>query len=129
MFIPANGRFTTRTRLWRFFGRLAGVLCKPPFADFVKKSRIRCKRSLQDFYQRREQQCRRPAAFKNATVRERPTPACGDFLAHWPVYFISRRSLNSSRKTEFGASGHCKISTSDASKIAADRPQFCSRRW
>src|SRR5207245_10583277 len=34
----------------------------------------------------------------------------------------SRRSLNSSRKTEFGASGHCGISTSDVSKIAADRP-------
>jgi hypothetical protein len=24
----------------------------------------------------------------------RPTPACGDFLVEWPVYFISRRSLN-----------------------------------
>src|SRR5206468_9020813 len=30
--------------------------------------------------------------------------------------------LNSSRKIEFGASGHCKIFTSDVSKIAADRP-------
>src|SRR6266550_2225796 len=29
-------------------------------------------RSLADFYQRREQHCSRPAAFKNATVRERP---------------------------------------------------------
>src|SRR5437867_5232868 len=35
---------------------------------------------------------------------------------------VSCRSLNSSRKIEFGASGHCKISTSDVSKIAADRP-------
>ena len=47
----------THTCLWRFSGRLAGVLCKPPFAEFVKKNRIRCKQSLQDFYQRREQQC------------------------------------------------------------------------
>jgi hypothetical protein len=37
------------------------------------------------------------------------------------VYFVSRRSLKLSRKTEFGASGHCRISTSDVSKIAADR--------
>jgi hypothetical protein len=27
-----------------------------------------------------------------------------------------------SRKTEFGASGHCRISTSGVCKIAADRP-------
>src|SRR5207253_6212900 len=52
---------STQTRPWRFPSRLAGVLCKPPFAEFVKKSRIRCKRSLQDFYQRREQRCSRPA--------------------------------------------------------------------
>src|SRR5437588_174936 len=32
-------------------------------------------RSLADFYQRREQHCSRPAAFKNATVRERPVGA------------------------------------------------------
>jgi len=37
------------------------------------------------------------------------------------VYFVSRRSLNSSRRTEFDASGHCRISTSDVSKIAVDR--------
>jgi hypothetical protein len=30
--------------------------------------------------------------------------------------------MNSSRKSEFGDSGHCRISTSDVSKIAADRP-------
>src|SRR5207302_6495751 len=52
----------------------------------------------------------------------RPEPACGDFLVDWSVYFVSRHSLNSSRRTEFGASGHCRISTSDVSKIAADRP-------
>jgi len=52
----------------------------------------------------------------------RPKPARGDFLVDWPVYFVSRHSLNSSRKTEFGASGHCSISTSGVSKIAADRP-------
>jgi hypothetical protein len=50
---------------------MAGVLCKPPFTEVVEKSRIRCQQSLQDFYQQREQDCR-PAAFKNATVRERP---------------------------------------------------------
>jgi hypothetical protein len=38
------------------------------------------------------------------------------------VYFVSGGSLNSSRRTEFGASGHFRISTSDVSKIAADRP-------
>jgi hypothetical protein len=54
--------------------------------------------------------------------RYRPTPACGDFLIDWPVYFVSRRSLNSSRRTEFDASGHCKISTGDVSNSAADRP-------
>jgi hypothetical protein len=51
---------------------MAGVLCKPPFTEVVEKNRIRCQRSLQDFYQRREQDCSRLAAFKNATVRERP---------------------------------------------------------
>ena len=51
----------------------------------------------------------------------RPKPARGDFLVDWPVYFVSRHSLNSSRKTEFGASGHCRISTSDVSNIAAGR--------
>jgi hypothetical protein len=30
-------------------------------------------------------------------------------------------SLKLSRETEFGASGHCRISTSGVSKIAADR--------
>jgi hypothetical protein len=53
----------TQTRRWRFSVRLAAVLCKPLFAEFVEKNRIRCKRSLQDFYQRREQDCSRPAAF------------------------------------------------------------------
>jgi hypothetical protein len=53
--------------------------------------------------------------------RHRPKLAVGDFLSDWPQYFVSRRSLNSSRRTEFGASGHCRISTGDVSKIAADR--------
>ena len=36
----------------------------------------------------------------------RPKPARGDFLVDWPVYFVSRRSLTSSRRAEFDASGH-----------------------
>ena len=51
----------------------------------------------------------------------RPKLAVRDFLSHWPLYFVSRRSLNSSRRTEFGASGRYRISTSDVSKIAAGR--------
>jgi hypothetical protein len=35
------------------------------------------------------------------------------------VYFVSSRSLNSSRESEFGDSGHCRISTSDVSNSAA----------
>jgi hypothetical protein len=50
-----------------------------------------------------------------------PKLAVLDFLSHWPLYFVSRRSLNSSRRTEFGASGYCRISTNDVSKIAAER--------
>ena len=45
------------------------------------------------------------------------------------MYFVSRRSLNSSRKSEFGDSGHCRISTSDVSKIAADRPLSKMRQY
>jgi hypothetical protein len=37
----ADGRNSTHTGLWRFSGRLAGVLCKRPFAEFVAKIRIR----------------------------------------------------------------------------------------
>jgi len=70
MVIAADGHLSTQTRRWRFSVRLAAVLCKPPFAEFVEKNRIRCKRSLQDFYQRREQNCSRRAAFKNAIVRK-----------------------------------------------------------
>src|SRR5437870_3280455 len=51
---------STQTCPWRFSGRLAGVLRKPPSAEFVEKNS--------------------------------------------------------------GANGHCRISTSDSSKIAADRP-------
>jgi len=61
---------------------------------------------------------------ENAAMKRRspPTPACGDFLVDWPLYFVSGRSPNSSRRSEFGDSGHCRISISDVSKIAADRP-------
>ena len=71
---------STHTRRWRFSGPVTDVLCKLPFAEFFEKNRIRCKRSLQHFYQRREQDCSRPAAFKNATVRERPVAEvqCGE---------------------------------------------------
>ena len=51
---------------------MTDVLCKLPFAEFFEKNRIRCKPSLPDFHKRCEQDCSRPAAFKNATVRERP---------------------------------------------------------
>jgi hypothetical protein len=37
------------------------------------------------------------------------------------MYFVSRRSLNSSRKSEFGDSGHRRTPTGDLSKITADR--------
>jgi hypothetical protein len=37
------------------------------------------------------------------------------------VYFVSGRSLNSSRKSEFGDSSHRRIPTGDVSKIATDR--------
>ena len=57
-----------------------------------------------------------------ADVRHRPKLAVGDFLSDWPQYFVSRHSLNSSRRTEFGAGGRCRSSTSDVSKIAVDRP-------
>jgi hypothetical protein len=51
-----------------------------------------------------------------------PKPARGGFVVEWSVYFVSRRSLKLSRKAEFGASSHCRISISNVSKIAADRP-------
>ena len=43
-------------------------------------------------------------------------------MADRPVYSVSGRSLNSSRKAEFGDSGHCRTSTSEVSKIAVERP-------
>ena len=82
MLTETDRRFTTHTRRWRFTGPVTDVLCKLPFAEFFEKNRTRCKRSLPDFHQRCEQDCSRPAAFKNATVRERPTPAVCDFPAH-----------------------------------------------
>ena len=51
-----------------------------------------------------------------------PHLAGDDFLVDWPVYFVSCPLLNSSRKSEFGESGHWRISTGNVSKIAADRP-------
>jgi hypothetical protein len=38
-----------------------------------------------------------------------------------PLTGVSGRSLNSSRKSEFGDSSHRRISTGDVSKIATDR--------
>src|SRR5438552_4707542 len=52
-----------------FFNR---ILCKRPFPEFVAKIRIQRQRSSADIYRSSEQNCNRPAAFKNATVRERP---------------------------------------------------------
>src|SRR5947207_4600754 len=66
---------TTHTRRMRFSGPLTGVLCKRPFPEFVAKIRIQRQRSSADIYRSCEQNCNRPAAFKNATVRERPIPA------------------------------------------------------
>jgi hypothetical protein len=62
------------------------VLCKLPFAEFFEKNRIRCKRSLPDFYQRCGKTTAEWPQFKTATVRDRPTPAGGDFLVDWLVY-------------------------------------------
>src|SRR6266513_2967960 len=64
---------STHTRRMRFSGPLTGVLCKPPFPEFVATIRIQRQRSSADIYRSCEQNCNRPAAFKNATVRERPT--------------------------------------------------------
>ena len=77
-------------------------------------------RSLADFYQRREQHCSRPAAFKNATVRERPSPAVGDLPGDWQVYLGSGRSLDSSEKAEIGESGHRRSPSRDAREVAAE---------
>jgi hypothetical protein len=41
MLIQADGRFTTLTCRWGFSGRLAGVPCKPPFAEFVENLCLR----------------------------------------------------------------------------------------
>src|ERR1700730_2902517 len=61
---PASGGFVVELPVY-FVSRRS--------LEVVEKDRIRCQRSLQDFYQRREQDCSRPAAFKNATLRQRPT--------------------------------------------------------
>jgi hypothetical protein len=57
-----------------------------------------------------------PESAVPAKEHSRPEPACGDFLVDRPVYFVSRRSLNSSRKAEFGASSHCRKSIGDVEK-------------
>jgi hypothetical protein len=72
MLLAADGRLSTHTRRMRFSGPLTGVLCKRPFPEFVAKIRIQRQRSSADIYRSCEQNCNRPAAFKNATVRERP---------------------------------------------------------
>src|SRR5438046_8227369 len=72
---------STHTRRMRFSGPLTGVLCKPPFPEFVAKIRIQRQRSSADIYQSCEQNCNRPAAFKNATVRERPILFCHAFVS------------------------------------------------
>lgn len=43
----------------------------------------------------------------------RPTPACGDFLAHWPVQSVSRRLPDSPTNADFGTSGRCQTSVGD----------------
>src|SRR5204863_9471269 len=68
---------STHTRRMRFSGPLTGVLCKRPFPEFVVKIRIQRQRSSADIYRSCEQNCNRPAAFKNATVRERPEAEVG----------------------------------------------------
>ena len=71
-----------------------------------------------------DQQVRR----HRATGPSRSEPARDGFVVEWPMYSVSRRSLKLSRKTELGASGRCRISTSHVSKIAADRPGFKMRK-
>jgi hypothetical protein len=56
--------------------------------------------------------------------RYRPTPACGDLLVDWPGYLVSRRLLKSSRRSDFGESGHYQIAAGAVSKIATDRRTF-----
>src|SRR5437773_2973717 len=84
----------------RFSRPLTDVLCKRPFPEFVAKIRIQRQRSSADIYRSCEQDCNRPAAFKNATVRERPLAACralkkrtfADF-AERPTAVIPMKSL------------------------------------
>jgi len=58
---------------------MAGVLCKPTFTEVVEKKLNAVTVVIAEFYQRRQQQCSRPAAFKNATVRERPNAVSQEF--------------------------------------------------
>jgi hypothetical protein len=69
----SEGPEPTHTSLWRFSGRLAGVLCKPPFAEFVEKIRIRCKRSLPDIYGR----CGKLQPSGRILKQERSSPSQG----------------------------------------------------
>jgi hypothetical protein len=47
-----DGPSSTHIGLWRFSGRLAGILCKRPFIEIVEKIRIRLTRPWADFYRR-----------------------------------------------------------------------------
>src|SRR5438046_272363 len=82
---------STHTRRMRFSGPLTGVLCKRPFPEFVAKIRIQRQRSSADIYRSCEQNCNRPAAFKNATVRERPVAVLP--LARKPPLIIARTDI------------------------------------
>ena len=73
-FKNATVRERTHTCLWRFSGRLAGVVCKPPFAEFVKQD------SVQAVIAGHLRRCEKTAAewphFKSGMVRNRPVAAC-----------------------------------------------------
>jgi hypothetical protein len=74
----SSGRCTpqsTHTCRWRFSGRLTGVPCKPPFAEFVEIHRIRCKRSSPDSCRRFGKTAAEWPQFKTVTVRYRPVAA------------------------------------------------------
>ena len=69
--VIVDGRSSTHTRRWRFSGPVTDVLVSGRSLNSSRETEFGASRSLADFYQRCEQHCSRPAAFKNATVRER----------------------------------------------------------
>src|SRR5947207_8367307 len=89
-----DSRKSTHTRRMQFSGPLTGVLCKRPFPEFVAKIRIQRQRSSADIYRSCEQNCNRPAAFKNATVRERPVAACRALEKRTLVDFAGRPNVS-----------------------------------